>query len=171
MPKTSPVYKGKIRFSFLNPNGDSPCSFPRQHSRSFRSAPTAWASFALNRNGRTAAMPCSKRQRHSSFAAWASPPTGKPFRCGNRPCPHPRSKLDHRRLIVRPALRVTIPLYSPLKHYHHQQDNPHSRRRIPQPPRQEVLRVLVARQVQHPRPPRQVVIRPTHHRAASPPMP
>ena len=54
---------------------------------------------------------------------------------------------------------------------HHRQDNPHSRRCIPQPPRQEVLCLLIPRQVQHPQHPRQVVIRPTHHRAASPPMP
>ena len=35
-------------------------------------------------------------------------------------------------------------------------------------PRQEVLRLLTPRQVQHPRHPRQGVIRPAHHRAASP---
>ena len=36
---------------------------------------------------------------------------------------------------------------------HHRQDNPHPRRRVAKPPRQEVLRVLVARQVQHSRHP------------------
>ena len=62
-------------------------STTQPHSQSFRSVPTVWASFALNRNGRTDAMPCSKRQRHSSCVAWGSQPTGKRLRCGNKPHP------------------------------------------------------------------------------------
>ena len=40
-------------------------------------------------------------------------------------------------------------------------------RGFPQPPRQEVLCLLIPRQTQHPRHPRQVVIRPARHRFAS----
>ena len=49
---------------------------------------------------------------------------------------------------------------------HHRPFNAHPRRRIAQPPRQEVLCVLVTRQVQHPRHPRQAVTLPAHHHSS-----
>ena len=87
-------------------------SLTLRHSQSFRPAPTAWALFAPNPNGKTVAATCSRQQRLSFFAAWAPPPIGKPLRCGNRPCPHPRSSLGHRRLIVLPTLLIIVPLNS-----------------------------------------------------------